>query len=416
MYNNRLFDNNAQSEMLLSYRWWGITFTGKIFSGYLKTTGERELFSQLERDNIALLSYHLTLFSFLRVWSFYLFHTLYSYHKKWNLRFSSEFSYQLSLLLSAQIPLPTALKMLAFHVSFRGQKKVLLKVAFLLSSGYGLAQILTLYHHMIPTMIRVPLSLAETQGVLPQVMKEVSRYFTLVHTYTRRVILILIAPFFTLFSMGVLYYAFWQWVYPILPFAAQKELSGGMIEVSWVLILGMCLLSMGMIGGYLLSEKMRFFLGWWLYSLPLVGSVLRKKNLILFLIPLSILLEAGVSLTRGIEIVSCLPLNLYLKSLLKKISFDLSQGKSIEKAFEKILSVHSTPLLDHTIHSLISSSSSSHQIVRKTAQLIEEDFAYQIEICIAYLPYIVLGSIGIGIMYGIWIIYIPFMQSFSLPL
>jgi len=250
------------------------------------------------------------------------------------------FNRHLASIIRTDLPLPEGLAVISRETQNEELSQALEEMEADVSAGHSLSEALEEQEGTFPELYASMVKAGEESGDLPGILAELSDYSQARWKLERKVRAALIYPALVgvLVMMSVpLLGAFvlpnvariYESTDQSLPYLTRWFLSVKEFLVSpWVLVLifGIPLLWLG----YRLiqwSQQTKGVFDRWLVSIPLFGTLARQIELWRFNRTLGILLNAGVSLVRSLELVRATSRNRVISSAIDRIREKVSEGR-----------------------------------------------------------------------------------------
>lgn len=258
------------------------------------------------------------------------------------------FTEELAELLEAGLQLENALRVIEQRQEKSDVKVVAAKLRQRVRDGVSFSQALRECGKTFDALYCNLVAAAEAGGALPQILKRQCAYLELIGDLRRRVVSSLLYPSIVFASAIVLMFVFLTFLVPQLSVLLGK--SGQKLPLITELLIAtsqFCgrwwwaiIATIGMIA-LLCRAAVQTPAGqaWWhrvMLDLPVVGPVLRAKFYAEMLQTLSTLVSNGVTLLHGINLMAAATANVFLRSLLVRVSDMVGEGTSLASALRRV--------------------------------------------------------------------------------
>ncbi|OGY42864.1 MAG: hypothetical protein A2729_03040 [Candidatus Buchananbacteria bacterium RIFCSPHIGHO2_01_FULL_39_14] len=255
------------------------------------------------------------------------------------------FSRQLSVIISASIPLVPGLKILISQTENPALKSVVSEVADEVEGGAKLSSALTRHHDVFSDFFINLIKSGETSGKLDEVLNYLADQQEKDYDLISKIRGAMIYPGFIIGGLTVVGALMMIFVIPQLTAVLQE--SGVALPVSTRILIGtsdflarfwwlLLLIFISLIGALrILINKPKGRKIWdnFKLRLPIFGKILEKIILVRFARSLHTLITGGVPLTRGLEIVSAVVGNEVYRGLIQETIKEVEDGNSIASIF-----------------------------------------------------------------------------------
>lgn len=257
------------------------------------------------------------------------------------------FARQLSVLISATVPIVRALRILVEQQEKPGFRKVIDEVANDVDSGTRLSAAMHKHPKVFDDFFVYMIRAGETTGRLDEVLTYLADQKEKDYQLVSKMISSMIYPLFILVALGGVFVFMMIFVIPqLLDVVSQSgaELpivtriliwTSNTMQNYWYLILGVVVL---LAGGYLVGRNYpvgkRYIHMAQLY-IPVIGNIFRKIYLARMSRSLGNLLASGVPVNQAITIVGDIVGNSYYKSIMQQAVKDVEGGKALSQSLEQ---------------------------------------------------------------------------------
>ncbi|MFM8363635.1 MAG: type II secretion system F family protein [Verrucomicrobiota bacterium] len=258
------------------------------------------------------------------------------------------FTEELAELLEAGLKLEGALKVIEQRQEKSGVQPIAARLRQRVRDGFSFSAALTDCGRTFDSLYCNLVAAGEASGALPQILKRQCSYLTLIQDLRSRVVSSLLYPAIVFASAIVLMFIFLTFLVPQLssllgktgqklPLITQILISTSQFCGQWwwaiLAFIGLVVL------GVRYAVRTPAGRDWWhknMLAFPVVGPVLQAKFFAEMLQTLSTLVSNGVALLHGIQLMTAATANVYLKSLLVKVSDYVGEGTSLASALRRV--------------------------------------------------------------------------------
>ncbi len=275
---------------------------------------------------------------------------------------------QLSTLLSAGLPLATALDSMLNQMQKGALYKVIAQIRERIHEGYSLAAAMEEQSHVFPSTFTAMIKAGESSGTLELVLERLAEFGEQQQALKRQIISSLAYPgLILLVSLGVIFFLM-SYVVPKvsqifldfdqalpLPTLLLIETSTFIQQFWWVF--PVLLLILFFVGRKMLSTpRGKKFIDAKLLQLPLLGNIIHGILIGRFSHTLGTLLKNEVSLLQALNIVRNVVPNILLQEAVDKLYKDVSEGSNVSKPLSQ------SSIFSHTTVQLIAAGEQSGQL------------------------------------------------------
>jgi len=248
---------------------------------------------------------------------------------------------QLSTLISAGLPLVTALQTLPEQTDNQNLKKILISIKEDVEEGKSLASALTKFSNAFPRLYTNMVEAGEASGKLDLVLSNLAEYLESQLELRRKIKSALTYPILMLTVCTLVIVALFVFVVPniidiftkqgaILPLPTRIMLViSNFITGYWYIVLIMFFGSIATFSWYYKQELGRAKVDSLLFKLPIFGKVYQKVITARVSINLSTLLNSGVDLLKSLEITKRLIGNVHVVKALDTARDRVREGASL---------------------------------------------------------------------------------------
>ncbi len=258
------------------------------------------------------------------------------------------FTEELAELLEAGLKLEGALKVIEQRQEKSGVQPIAARLRQRVRDGFSFSAALHDCGRTFDSLYCNLVAAGEASGALPQILKRQCAYLTLIQDLRSRVVSSLLYPAIVFASAIVLMFIFLTFLVPQLssllgktgqklPLITQVLISTSQFCGQWwwaiLAVIGLVVL------GARYAVRTPSGRDWWhknMLAFPVVGPVLQAKFFAEMLQTLSTLVSNGVALLHGIQLMTAATANVYLKTLLVKVSDYVGEGTSLASALRRV--------------------------------------------------------------------------------
>jgi general secretion pathway protein F len=325
------------------------------------------------------------------------------------------FSQELLALLDAGLNLTEALETLQAKERQPGARAVLTSVLQSLREGRNFSDVLASMPQHFPEVYVATVRASERTGDLPQALARYIAYQTQFETIRKKLVsaaiypamLLAVGGFVTLFLLGYVVPRF-ATVYESsgrdLPWMSAALLAcGRAIYNHWEIALAGLLLGLGGLGGLVFRPQGRRWLLAQVLKLPFFARRSDEFRLARFYRAVSLLLAAGIPLSRAMGMVTGL-LSSAQQTRLVRCQQAVEQGQSLSAALVAASLAH--PVAESLVR-VGERSGQMAQMLERTAQFVDDDFARWVDWTSRLLEPVLMTVIGVVIGVVVVLMYLP---------
>jgi type IV pilus assembly protein PilC len=248
---------------------------------------------------------------------------------------------QLSVLISANVPIVQALRVLGGQVSSAILERTIVAMAEDIDGGAKLSQAMARYPHIFSNLERSLIQTGETSGKLDEVLEYLAGQKERDYDLSKKIHGAMIYPAIVITLMVVISGVMIVFVIPKLTDLLQQsgvelplttriflKTSNFIIGWWWIIILAVA----GMIVGsraFISTPYGRWYWDSWKLRVPFFGKLLQRVYLVRFCLSLRTLLVGGVTITKGLSIVSDVVGNVIYRQIIEATIKEVEEGNSI---------------------------------------------------------------------------------------
>jgi MSHA biogenesis protein MshG len=256
----------------------------------------------------------------------------------------SLFARQMYTLCKTAVPIASALRQLAENIPNPSLANAILGVVENLEMGMDLASSMQIYSHIFTPIVISMIKVGQSSGQLAQAFLRINQYLELEAAATKDVKTALRYPIFVLLSLLAAIVLINVFVIPAfskvfisakldLPLATRVLMvSSHFFMRYWVGILLLILIFMAVIYVYTNSQQGKIARDHFLLNIPYVGRILKRIVLLRFAQSFSIIIDSGVPLLAGIELVASAVNNEYAKMKISAMRDSIEHGYTLTQA------------------------------------------------------------------------------------
>ncbi len=260
----------------------------------------------------------------------------------------SIFSRQMQLLSKANVPMITALKQLAEYTRSRRLSKAIKSVIDDLEKGNTLS---TAFQNcpgvFTPLMVHL-VQIGENTGNLSSAFLQIHDYLEFELTNTKQIKAAFRYPSFVLFTIILSILSLNLFVIPTfarfysksgvtLPWQTRLLISSSnfFIHDGLYALIGLIILIIWLYR-YVHTPTGRYQYDAFKFKLPMIGKILKRLALIRFSQTFAITIEAGLSVTKSLDLINNLLQNAYLKAQILEVKESIERGKTFTESIKQL--------------------------------------------------------------------------------
>jgi MSHA biogenesis protein MshG len=256
----------------------------------------------------------------------------------------SAFSRQMYALCKSAVPISQALKHLAEGSKNPSLANALNGCAEGLESGLDLASAMQNFPKVFPPIFVAMVKVGLSSGELAQSFMRLSQFLDLESTATqnfktalRYPTFVLITLFFAIIIINVFVIPSFSKIFlsskvPLpWPTMALMTVSDFMVHY-WQILLGVVFLIGVSLYYYFKTPRGRWYFDKWILHLPIVGRIFKHIILLRFAQSFAVIMESGVELMEGIELVAYSVVNTYARECILTMRESLEHGNNLTQA------------------------------------------------------------------------------------
>ncbi len=257
------------------------------------------------------------------------------------------FSRQFSVMISANVTLVQALRILVNQTENINLKMIISEVADEIDSGSRLSEALAKRPNVFSDFYVSVVKSGETSGKLDEVLSYLADETEKDYDITAKVKGAMIYPIFVLSGLAVVGFIMMVFVVPKLT-AILTETGGelplstkiliavsGFLSSYWWLVIIIVVSSIVGIRVYIKTTKGKRFFDFVKLKLPIFGKLLQKIYLVRFTRSMNILIVGGVTVTKSLSVSAEVAENQIYKEIIQETSRAVEDGNSISSVFVK---------------------------------------------------------------------------------
>jgi type IV pilus assembly protein PilC len=255
-----------------------------------------------------------------------------------------DFSYQLSALLEAGIPIMTSLQLLEEQASTSALKKVITGLARELQEGNSLSQALAVYPQVFSSTYCQMIKASEASGNLEVALKRMAVYMETESAEKKRVGNALIYPAVVLLMAFGVFILLTTVVLPSLakifnslgvqlPWTTRFLLVAGNFSTEYKFYIIAALVALIiLVFGYIRLPAGKLTLDRLILKIPIISNISIQRNIGRFCQITSMLLKAGLPMPQILNIASKTVGNMIIRQALSEVGSKLVQGQSLSQS------------------------------------------------------------------------------------
>ncbi len=328
----------------------------------------------------------------------------------------------LSVMVSASLPIPDALRNIARQTRNPRLKKVVFAVATELEGGARLSDALERYPHVFSNFFVNMVRSGETTGQLSEVLEYLADQQEKDYDLTAKITGAMIYPAFIVGSMAVMGFIMMTFVVPklvgilkeagvALPLSTRILIAtSGFFEHFWWLII---LLTVGSVVGahfFVKTPGGRYAWDTVKLRIPVFGKLFQSVYVVRFSRSLSTLVKGGVDIVSSLEVVSGVMGNEVWKRLVMDTIREVNDGNSIVTALERSKFV---PAMMTQMLAVGESTGRTTEILGRLSSFFTREIDNTVANLVALIEPIVIIVLGIGVGGMVSAILLPLYQLSS---
>lgn len=258
------------------------------------------------------------------------------------------FTQQLSSLINAGIPLLKALEIIIEQVQNSKFRTLLVNVREKVKQGTSLSEALSDYAHTFGNLYVALVHAGESSGSLDKVLVSLSEFaeeeddlrskIQVALSYPALILAVGIITLYILFSFVIPKLSFlFYGISDTLPLATKLLLGASdFFRIKGILVLVVLSASIFIfIKRQSKTEQGQLKLSKFILGLPIIGSFIKKVQMLVFIKTSSLLLSHGISISRTLEVASKTVTNKFLFEKLNEARLDVINGASLKEALRQ---------------------------------------------------------------------------------
>ncbi len=301
-------------------------------SDIISATDKKELASKLRREGLLLLKAEEVN------------ENLISFGSKVSLKDKIFFTRNLQVMLSGGLSLSRTLSIIAVQTKNKNLRNALIDVREEVQKGNSFSEALDKYPDIFSKMFRSVIKLSQETGKMEENLEILTEQLKKEYELKSKVRGALIYPAVIVFAMGIVGVAMLVLVVPQLaqtfesmntelPITTRFFIGlGAFLGNNWLLMIFLIVVLIFILKKAVKTEGGKRALDYLLLRTPLFSSVVKKTNTASVSRTLNSLLSSGVSLVRGLDIVSDSVSNIYFRDALKEAAEEIKEGERLSSA------------------------------------------------------------------------------------
>jgi type IV pilus assembly protein PilC len=255
---------------------------------------------------------------------------------------------QLSTYIKAGIPLVDSLKILANQFKNKGYQRVFRSLIYDLTMGDSFSEALSKQGESFPRILINMAKAAEMTGQLPEVLDDMSAYFTQIDKTKKQMVTVMMYPMVIMFvAIAVIVFILlfviprFVQIYESMDSSQIPAFTQFIINTSaflrdyWILILaGVIVLVFMIVYLYKNVKLIKTFFQWIMMRTPGFGNIIIYNEVTMFSKTFSSLLSHNVFITESMDILNKITNNEIYKMLILDTITNLARGDKISDAFK----------------------------------------------------------------------------------
>ncbi|MGC9323982.1 MAG: type II secretion system F family protein [Desulfomonilia bacterium] len=257
----------------------------------------------------------------------------------------AEFCESLASMIGSGLPLLDSMESIKETIKVKRLKTSLEEVIRQVSRGESLSGAFAAQPTVFPDMLVFFCSIGEETGTITDALKNTAQHLQKVDTIVSQVKRALIYPAFVISAMLCVMLF---WLFFVLPrlVATFHDIDVQLPDITvslvqfvelsrqywyvFVFILVLCTFLMMLLRRF---ERTRLLLARICFKIPVVGELLKYSSLTIFFSNMSLMLHAGVTLTKSLDVLASILKNPMIKNIILQIMNATNRGDSLLEAF-----------------------------------------------------------------------------------
>lgn len=256
------------------------------------------------------------------------------------------FTRNLRVMISAGVPLPRALRILAEQSKSKKFKKALIDISEEIIKGTSFSQVLSRYPAIFSELFQNMLKVGEEAGTMEEVLNVLTSQMEREYELKSKIKGAMIYPAVVICAMLGIGFLMLVMVVPKLAETFQElkiELPpstklviflGTFLAEKWYLGILIIIVFLILFRMFLKTKIGKKIIDNLILKVPIISTIIRKTNSAYTTRTLSSLITAGVPIVRSLEIVSGALTNVYFKTALSEAAEKVRKGAKLGEAFK----------------------------------------------------------------------------------
>lgn len=326
------------------------------------------------------------------------------------------FSRQLSVMVSATVPLVRALRILVKQTESSYFKEVVADIATEVDGGKKLSQAVARYPRIFDHFFIHMIRSGETTGRLDEVLNYLADQKEKDYALNSRIISAMVYPVFIVFGLIVVGIVMMVKVVPqltsvLIESGAEIPLATrilmGISEVAqhywWLVIIIFALLAV-MFTFYRRTKAGAWYIDLVKIKIPVFGTIFKKIYLARFSRGLANLLSAGVPITKALEIMAEVVSNQVYRDVIYRTSREVEVGNSVASVFIEDKNI--PPMLSHMLI-VGEETGRMDQVLKKTADFYSLEVETATASLVSLVEPVIMIILGAGVAFLVVSILMP---------
>lgn len=324
------------------------------------------------------------------------------------------FCRQFATMIDSGVSLVRALDILGEQTGNPKLQEAIRAVQEHVEGGASLSNALEEEEHVFPHLFISMVEAGETGGILDEVLLEMADHFEKENEMKQQITSALAYPaVITLVAMGVVVFLVTVILPTFVDIFADMNIqlplptrilltTSNLVSNYWYLIIGIILTIISLIYYYYQTARGRRRIDWLLLKLPLFGDLIIKLSVARFTRTLGTLINSGVTILEGLEVVSRVVSNRIIAEQLNEARDSISAGESMVDPLQQ------NGLIPQMVLQMIrigEETGSLDQMLNRIAQFYDQEVEHKIEGMVSLIePALILilglvvGSIVVSMM------------------
>jgi type IV pilus assembly protein PilC len=331
-----------------------------------------------------------------------------------------EFFRQLATLIAAGVPIIRSFEVLIDQQKNRIFRKIVSGVKGEVEGGAALADGFSKYPRVFDELSTNLIAAGELGGVLDQVLDRLALYKEKIVALKRKIKGAMVYPILTIIVAIAVITIIMIWVIPVfeevfaefgatLPAPTQFVINcSRWVRQYWLYMLGGVVFVIFSIKLIRKTKKGRYIFDWLFLKIPLIGKLLLKGALARFTRTLSLMLQSGVPIIQGLDIVSNATGNKVVEKHIGTVKEQIVRGEPFYKPMSEIPKIFTPLVVQMTM--VGEESGELEGMLSKVADFYDQEVDAAVETLTTLLEPIMIIFLGGIVGFIVVALYLPIFQ------